>query len=254
MLAQLIEHHTRLEVQRRFGLSTTIAHNALTTGQIDLYAEYTGTAYINVLKREEIIGPFSTYAAVDRYYRQQLDCDWLEPLGFNNTYAITVRREQAEKHGWQTISDLEPMADDLSGGFPSEFMERPDGYRGLCRAYGFSLGQTRDLSSDLMVEALARGQVDVISAFATDGRISEYDLKVLDDDRHYFPPYQAAPVVRQATLNAHPRLKGVLNLLAGRINDATMQRLNFQVQGEQRSVKDVAGEFLRSEGLLPIDD
>jgi len=187
---------------------------------------------------------------VSEEYRQRFQAQWLEPFGFDNTYAITVRRDDAEKYGWKSISDLAERAGELRAGFTSEFQEREDGYPGLKRAYGFGFGKAYDLSPALMCEALAKGEVDVICAFATDGRIVAYNLQPLKDDRGFFPPYDAAPVVRTEFLAEHPEVRQALAPLAGLLDDETMQRLNFRVEGKKRSHEAVAREFLKSKGLV----
>ena len=251
LLAQLIEAHTTLQVERKFNLGgTVICHQALVRGDIDLYPEYTGTALTAILKLPTLGEPDEVLAIVRREYRLRFQCEWLEPFGFNNTYAIAVRRKDAEKFGWQKISDLKPVAPKLKAGFTSEFRERPDGYPGLKRVYGFGFGQVVDMDPALMYQALARGNVDVICAFATDGRIPAYDLLILEDDRKFFSPYHAAPVIRMEVLQNFPELRQVLNLLAGAISDETMQRLNYEVDENKRSPKEVAREFLAEKGLL----
>ena len=187
---------------------------------------------------------------VDREYRQRFSAEWLRPFGFNNTYAITIRRFDATSRDLRTISELIPVAASLRAGFSAEFSERPDGYPGLRSAYGLRFGDVRDLDPALMYQAIASGEVDVIAAFATDGRIEAFDLQPLEDDRSFFPPYQAAPVIRTETLQAHPELARVLGLLAGVIDDATMQRLNYAVDEEKRSPAEVAQELLERLGLL----
>jgi glycine betaine/choline ABC-type transport system substrate-binding protein len=203
-----------------------------------------------ILKLPTLGEPDEVLAIVRREYRLRFQCEWLEPFGFNNTYAIAVRRKDAEKFGWQKISDLKPVASKLRAGFTSEFRERPDGYPGLKRVYGFGFGQVVDMDPALMYQALARGNVDVICAFATDGRIPAYDLLILEDDRKFFPPYHAAPVIRMEVLQNFPELRQVLNLLAGAISDETMRRLNYEVDENKRSPKEVAREFLAEKGLL----
>ncbi len=251
LLAQLIEAHTPLRVVRKFNLGgTVICHQALVRGDIDLYPEYTGTALTAILRRPPLNDPNEVLATVRQEYRRRFQCEWLEPFGFNNTYAIAVRRSDAEKHKWQKISDLKLAAQDLRAGFTPEFRERPDGYVGLRKVYGFAFGQIVDMDPALMYQALARGKVDVICAFATDGRIPAYDLWLLEDDRRFFPPYHAAPVVRAAILQAFPELRRVLNLLVGVIDDETMQRLNYAVDEHKWSPKAVAREFLAAKGLL----
>ena len=251
LMGQLIETHTDLSVERRFNLGgTMISHGALVSGGIDLYAEYTGTALTAVLERSVIPDPARAYEVVDREYRQRFSAEWLQPFGFNNTYAITIRRFDATSRDLRTISDLIPVAASLRAGFSAEFSERPDGYPGIRSAYGLRFGEVRDLDPALMYQAIASGEVDVIAAFATDGRIEAFDLQPLEDDRRFFPPYQAAPVIRTETLQAHPELAQVLGLLAGVIDDATMQRLNYAVDEEKRSPAEVAQELLERRGLL----
>jgi osmoprotectant transport system permease protein len=251
IMAQLIEARTDLVVERRFNLGgTMICHGALRSGGIDLYAEYTGTALTAILEQPVIRDPERAYAAVAREYRRRFSAEWLRPFGFDNTYAITVQETYAASHDLKTISDLVPIAESLRAGFTAEFSERPDGYPGLRRAYGLEFGDVRDLDPALMYEAIARREVDVICAFATDGRIAAYDLQPLRDDRGFFPPYQAAPVVRTEALEAHPELRRVLDRLAGLLDDATMQRLNFEVDGEGARPSDVARGFLEGRGLL----
>ncbi len=251
LMAQLIEARTDLDVERRFALGgTMIVHDALTGGELDLYAEYTGTALTAILGRPPLTDPDSTLRVVRGAYRDRWDVDWLAPFGFDNAYAVTVRRADAERRGWRSISDLGPAADELRAGFTSEFMERPDGYPAVRRTYGIAFGDVRDMEPTLMYEAVARGGVDVISAFATDGRIRAYDLMTLSDDRNAFPPYHAAPVVRLAVLQAHPRLRNALEPLAGALDDSTMRALNFEVDEHGRSPREAARDFLMSRDLI----
>jgi osmoprotectant transport system permease protein len=245
LMAQLIEDRTDLSVVRRFNLGgTMICHGALESGEIDLYAEYTGTALTAILKQPAIRDPHVALETVDRVYRQRFSAQWLQPLGFNNTYAITVRKSDAVSHHLRTISDLTVVSHTLRAGFTAEFSQRPDGYPGLRRAYGLGFREVRDLDPSILYQAIANGEVDVICAFATDGRIAAFGLQPLTDDRGFFPPYQAAPVIRTAMLTAHPELLRVLGLLAGRLDNAIMQRLNFQVDEEKRTPKEVVRGFL----------
>ncbi len=249
LVAQLIERRTDLQVERKFGLGGTgVCHAALVAGELDIYVEYTGTALLNVLKTDPLSDRDEVFRIVAKAYREQFDLQWLPPMGFNNTYAITVRAGHADEHGWQTIGDLADFAGQLSAGFTAEFMERPDGYPGLRRAYGFDFGQTADLDPGLMYQALADGQVDVICAFATDGRIAAYKLKVLHDDRSFFPPYDAAPVIRHALLDDHPEIRDVLAVLAGTIDDRTMRRLNHTVDELKRTPAEAARNWIESRG------
>ncbi|MFQ5529731.1 MAG: glycine betaine ABC transporter substrate-binding protein [Gemmatimonadota bacterium] len=245
LVAQLIERHTDLTVERRFGLGgTDICHAALKAGELDLYVEYTGTALLNVLGEPVIDDSDGAFRAVASMYRERFDLEWLPPVGFNNTYAIAVRGDEAEASGWTRVSDLSAAAKELRAGFTSEFMERPDGYPGLRRAYDMEFGRAVDLDPGLMYRALADGEVDLICAFATDGRIDEYGLRILEDDRRFFPPYDAAPVVRRALLRENPELRDALVGLARTVSDEQMRQLNFAVDVLRREPRKVAEEWL----------
>lgn len=256
ILAQTIEKNTDLSVRREFGLGgTMVCHAALCNGEIDMYPEYTGTGYLNVLKIKSQ-GPLDTsdvYKTVKEQYRKKYDVDWLAPYGFANTYALAVRQNDAGKYNWKCVSDLNARAGNMTAGFTGEFMERADGYPGLSKTYGYTFGRAEDISADLMYEALRQGDVDVIAAFSTDGRLEAYHLRVLEDDRHFWPPYDAATLVRRETLNQYPQLKQALDKLAGKIDVPTMQRLNYEIAGKQRPIRDVAREFLQAEGIIPAD-
>ena len=251
MMAQLIEAHTDLKVERRFNLGgTMICHGALTSGEIDIYAEYTGTALTAILKLPVIADPEQAYETVDHKYRELFGAGWLGPFGFNNTYAITVRKTDAASLHLKTISDLAEISERLSAGFTAEFSERPDGYPGLVKTYGLRFQEVRDLDPAIMYQAIASHEVDVICAFATDGRIAAFKLEPLQDSRGFFPPYQAAPVVRLEVLRAHPEIRKALQMLAGRLDESTMQRLNFEVDENKQQPREVAREFLEGRGLL----
>jgi osmoprotectant transport system permease protein len=251
LMAQLIEAHTALRVERRFNLGgTMICHSALENGEIDLYPEYTGTALTAILKQSAIADPDRAHEIVGREYRRRFAAEWLRPFGFNNTYAITVRKADAASRNLRSISDLTALSGRLRAGFTAEFSERPDGYPGLSRAYGLRFREVRDLDPTLMYQAIANREVDVICAFATDGRIAAFELQPLRDDLRFFPPYQAAPVIRTEVLETHPELRRVLDLLAATLDDARMQRLNFEVDEKKHRPGDVARKFLESRGLL----
>lgn len=252
IMAQLIEQRTPLRVVRHFDLGgTMICHGALLAGEIDLYAEYTGTALTAVLQRKVVSDPEEAYRVVAAAYARRFDLQWLPPFGFNNTYAITIRASDAHRWGVRSVSDLRSRAGELRAGWTAEFSERPDGYPGLREHYGLVFASVRDLDTALMYEALRRDEVDVICAFSTDGRIAAHHLQPLEDDRRFFPPYFAAPVIRAATLEEHPGLEQVLGLLAGKITGGSMQRLNHQVDHEKRTPAEVAREFIRTEILPP---
>lgn len=254
LMARLIEERTSLDVRRHPNLGgTMICHGALQNGEIDLYPEYTGTGLTAVLGLGAVSDAARALELVREEYSRRFQVEWLEPFGFNNTYAITVRADDAEANGWRTIADLRSRAETLAAGFTAEFSERPDGYPGLRERYGFRFGSVKDLDPALMYEAIANGEVDVICAFATDGRIATHNLVPLADDLGFFPPYQAAPVVRQDALRAFPELRRALAPLAGLLDDETMQRLNFQVDDEKSGPRAVAEAFLRERGLLEED-
>ena len=247
LLAQWIEKNTDLRVERKFNLGgTLICHQALVAGEIDIYVEYSGTALLTLMGREYESGatPQDVVTELRREYEQRFDCVVLPPLGFENTYAITVRRSEAEKHGWDKISDIVSAAGRLRGGFTAEFMEREDGLPGLKRAYGLHFDEVIDLSPELMYPAVADGEVDLIGAFSTDGRILEFDLKPLADDRAFFPPYEAMPVVRRTTLNRSPRLEATLLELDACLDHEAITRLNHAVDVDKRNPRDVVREFI----------
>ncbi len=252
MIAQRIEAATGLEVERRLNLGgTMVCHGAIVKGEIDIYPEYTGTALTAILDyKGRPATPEKVFDMVSAEYLKRFNLRWLKPFGFNNTYAFAVRKEDAERHGWKKVSDLGDAAPGLRAGFTSEFAERPDGYPGFRDAYGFSFGDVRDMDPALMYEAIREGQVDVIVAFSTDSRIPGYNLTLLEDDRAFFPPYHAAPVVRQKTLEKYPEVARALAPLAGLIDDRTMQLLNYEADQEKRKVSEVVEEFLRDKKLL----
>ncbi len=251
MMADLIEAKTDLAVERRFCLGgTMICHGAVASGEVDLYAEYTGTALTAVLHETSMTDPERVYQKVVEEYQQQFGLTMLGAFGLNNTYALAVRQSDAERYGWQSISDLEPFAENLRAGWTAEFAERPDGYPGLIEQYGFQFGRVVDIDSGAMYNAIRGGGVDVIAAYSTDGRIAAYDLVLLEDDRQFFPPYYAAPVVQLETLERYPELGEALEPLEGLLANRTMQKLNYEVDEHKRSPDEVARKFLVDKGLI----
>ncbi len=248
LLADWIEATTDLTVERQVHLGGTfVCHRSLTAGEIDLYVEYTGTALTAILEREPLQDPDSVLAAVREAYRERWDLVWTEPLGFENTFALLVRREVADSLGLESFSDAADHVADWSAGFGYEFAEREDGLSGLRRTYGVDFGATRTMDLGLLYRALDRGKVDLIAGNSTDGRIDALGLAMLRDDRGYFPPYDAAPVVRAAALEAHPSLREALRRLGGRISTGEMRRLNREVDLEGRSARTVAREWVEGE-------
>jgi osmoprotectant transport system permease protein len=250
ILAQAIEAKSGLQVERRFDLGGNLAHEALVAGEIDVYPEYTGTALLAILKDKPLKDPREVYRRVTAEYAQRFDLVWTEPLGFNNTFAILVRGEDARKLKLKTISDAARVSDQWRAGFGQDFMSRADGYRGFAKAYGFHFEEIREMDLSLTYRALAEKQVDLIAGNSTDGLIARYGLAQLDDDRSYFPPYDAVPVVRRATLEKYPELRAILKQLGGILTVDEMRRLNYAVDGEKRQPKDVAREFLATKQLL----
>lgn len=271
MLAQLLEE-AGYPVERQLNLGgTAIVHEALVNGEVDTYIEYTGTGLLAILNLT-LPGADATgdatpegdmaatpatgsvvdtvYDTVKQEYADQFNLVWLDPIGFNNTYALAMRQEQVDELGVMAISDLQGVAGDLSFGATQEFLTRPDGLPGLTELYGIEFGEARGMDPGIMYQALDSEQVDVISAFATDGRIPSLGLVTLEDDLGFFPPYFAAPVVRQDLLDADPALADVINQLAGTIDDTTMAALNLQVDEGGEEPADVARAFLQEQGLV----
>jgi osmoprotectant transport system substrate-binding protein len=246
IVAQQIERSAPVRVERRFHLGGTfVCHQALVAGQVDLYVEYTGTALVAILKQPAVTDPDTALARVRAAYASRFGAEWLAPLGFNNTFAMVVRRADAERLHLRTLSDAVQPALRWRAGFGYEFIERQDGWTGLARAYGLTLaGSPSVMDLGLTYRALADGRVDLVAGNSTDGQIEALHLVVLQDDRHYFPPYQAAPVVRADLLRRHPEVRRALDALAGRIDDEAMRRMNALVDVEHRSPADVAREFL----------
>ncbi|HJZ12822.1 MAG TPA: glycine betaine ABC transporter substrate-binding protein [Acidobacteriota bacterium] len=248
LLAQHIEKKTGISVQRKLHLGGTfICHEALKSGEADLYVEYTGTALTAILKKAPKTDRDVVYNEVKKAYQDRFDLEWTEPLGFNNTFAIIIRDEEAKRLGIQTISEASRHTPQWKAGFGYEFMERKDGFPGLAAAYGLKFSQPpRVMDLTLTYRAIAEKQVDFIAGNSTDGIISKLKLFVLKDDKHYFPPYDAAPVVRSEVLRRHPQIRTALKELAGKISEEEMRKMNYLVDGEHKDVKVVAADFLKS--------
>jgi len=251
LFAQQIEAHSSLHVERRVNLGgTLLCHQALISGKIDLYPEYTGTALTAVLNDPPQNDPAAVFQKVQSEYRSRFSVEALAPLGFNNTFAMVVRGDDAEKLHLRNISDIAPLAPKWRAGFGYEFMERPDGYRGLAAAYGLHFAsEPRILDLGLLYRALADKQVDIVAGNSTDGVIAALGMVVLQDDRHYFPPYEAVPLVRRATLGKHPEVGASLGQLAGKISEQEMRRMNYAVDGEHHDLAEVVRAFRTAKGL-----
>ena len=251
IIAQHLESRTRLHVQRRFYLAGTyICQQAILGGRIDIYPEYTGTALTAILKQQPTSNPQEVYSRVRDEYAKRFQLDVSKPLGFDDTFAIVIRGEDARRLHLKTISEAAAHTPDWRPGFGYEFMERPDGYKGLVATYGLKFAEKpRIMDLGLLTRALRDKQVDLGAGNTTDGLIPALDLFVLEDDKHYFPPYEAVPVVRQEMLRLHPEVGRALEELAGKISDEDMRQLNYAVDGQHRDAKEVVHEFLQKKGL-----
>ena len=251
IMAQQIENKTHLPVERRFYLAGSyICHQAILGGRIDIYPEYTGTALTAILKVQTSTDPRQVFSEVKSEYFKQFNLAVGNPFGFNNTFAIEIRGDDARRLGLKTISQAAAHTPQWRAGFGYEFIERPDGFKGLAATYGLRFAEPpRIMDLGLLARALTDKQVDLAAGNATDGLIRTLDLFVLEDDRHYFPPYEAVPVMRQAMLARHPEVGTALEQLAGKISDDDMRQLNYAVDGQHRDVKQVVKEFLRSKNL-----
>lgn len=259
MLIALLEDHGYPAKAEHNLAGSVVIHEARNNGDIDVHSEYTGTA-LTILEKsvadiqeegdtpEEISEKVNEVVRVD--YEENWNAIWLDPFGFNNTYALAMRRADVEEHGLEMISDLVPIADDLVLASSQEFLIREDGMPGIEDLYGFEFGDAMGMDVGLMYSALEQGDVNIIAAYSTDGRIQAMDFVLLEDDLGFFPPYHAIPVVRGQLLEQEPELREVLNSLAGKIDESTMQQLNFRVDDGGEEVTDVARDFLASEGLI----
>lgn len=252
LMAQQIEAHSNLKVERRFYLAGTyICHQAVLAGRIDIYPEYTGTALTAILKQKAGGDKAEVYERVKDEYGRRFGLTLGPAFGFNDTFAMEIRGEDARHLNLKTLSQAAAFAAHWRAGFGYEFMERPDGYPGLAAVYGLHFAEKpRVMDLGLLARALRDRQIDLAAGNATDGLIPALDLFVLEDDRHYFPPYEAVPVVREQVLQEHPEVAQALAGLAGKISDAEMQQMNYAVDGQHRDVKEAVREFLRGKGLV----
>jgi osmoprotectant transport system substrate-binding protein len=233
--------------------STSAVHEALVAGEIDVYAEYTGTGYLTHLGLEyssDLTGG-EIWMAVKDAYAEQWGLTWLEPSAFNNTYCLAMTDARAEELGVVTISDLQANSEGLVFGATAEFMDRPDGLPGLTETYGeFGFSEAMSFDPGLKYSGLAEGDLDVTTCFGTDGQISALNLRVLEDDAGFWPPYNVAPVINTSILDSDPRVGVILNALMQHLDADTMSGLNWQVDGDAQEPEDVAYNFLLESGLL----
>ncbi|HEV8243189.1 MAG TPA: glycine betaine ABC transporter substrate-binding protein [Nitrospirales bacterium] len=261
IIGEIVAQHVSLRlsqrVDRKLNLGgTLLAHQALVQGGLDLYPEYTGTALTSILKLSPSSIPVgggeeAVFARVKSEYLARFKILWLDPLGFNNTFAMVIRGPDARRNKIDSLSDAARYAGGWTLGVGYEFQQRPDGLPGLLKTYKLPLKRSpRTMDLGLLYKALEEKQVDMVAANATDGLLSVMDVTVLRDDKRYFPPYQAALIVRDDLLAAHPTLKDILALLSGKFSDQIMRTLNYQVDGKHRPLAEVAMTFLRASGLL----
>ncbi len=251
MYALLLED-AGFKVERKLNLGgTPIAQKALEAGEIDLYPEYTGTGLLTVLKLPTNSDRQEVYNTVSREYMSRYQLVWLDPAPMNNTQGLAMTRENSEKYGITTLSDLAAKADQIRLVAAPEFAEREDALPGLKKVYGgFNLKQFIPVASGLRYKTLLEGQAEVTTAYGTDGQIAANNLVLLKDDKNFWPPYQVAPVGRLAVLEANPKIRETLNKLAPKLTDEVMRRLNHEVDGNKKEPAAVAKNFLQQEGLL----
>ncbi|KHD37153.1 ABC transporter permease [Clostridium acetobutylicum] len=250
MVASLIEHNTDYKVERKLNLGgTSVAFNALKSGNIDMYVEYTGTGLVDIMKKPTISDEKKVYNDVKSFFDKNYNIEWLKPIGFNNTYALAMKKNVASKYNINTVSDLSKVSNNMILGSTMEFLNRSDGYPGLNNKYGLKFNSTKGLDGGLRYSSLNKNETQVTDAFLTDGLLQKFNLKVLKDDKNFFPPYYAAPIVREDTLKKFPKLKPLLMKLENKITDSEMRALNYKVDNGQDPQK-VADEFLRSKHLI----
>lgn len=252
MLALLIEENTDYDVKLSKSIEggTGNIHPAVLKGEYDLYPEYTGTGWIVVLKEDTIPSAGRMFDYLKKIYHEKYGLKWLPPYGFNNSYGLALFREKADKYGLKTYSDLTRYPDLFIFGAEYDFYEIPQGYDELCDTYGLKFKKTVDMDIGLKYEAIRSGKIDIMNIFTTDGQLSGADLTILKDDKHFFPAYYCATVIREDCLNEHPGLEQALLKMTGILTDTEMSQLNYQVDAVKRPEREVAMEFLTKKGLL----
>src|SRR5690625_3071549 len=242
-----IEHYTDVEVTMISNLGSSIVqHQAMTSGDVDITAtRYTGTDLAGALGMEPESDPEKALEIVQREFQERFDQTWFDSYGFANSYAFTMREDIAEKENIQTVSDLEKVATDLNFGVDNSWLNRKgDGYPGFVEEYGIEFNHIFPMQLGLVYQAVANGKMDVVLAYSTDGRIKAFNLKVLEDDRQFFPPYDASLVARNDVLERYPELEEILQKLSGKIDTEKMQELNFEADGNLKEPSTIAKEFL----------
>ncbi|MBF2064311.1 MAG: ABC transporter substrate-binding protein [Calothrix sp. C42_A2020_038] len=251
LLAQQIEAKTNLKVERKPRLGGSfVCHQALIAGKIDGYIEYTGTAFTSILKQSVINDPREVYRRLKQGYAQKFNLEVMEPLGFENTFAMIIRGEDANKDNIKTLSEAAKYTPQWRAGFGYEFTEREDGFLGLSKTYNLEFRERpSSMSLDLIYRALTQKLIDFTAGNSTDGQISRLGLVILEDDKKYFPPYEAVPIIRQETLQKHPELKTAISEISGKITASEMQELNNLVESELRDIKEVVTQFRKTKNF-----
>ncbi len=250
MLELMIKHDTNLHVKMQTWLDSAVTWNAMQTGRIDLYVEYTGTGLVNILHDKVNTNPQTVYHTVKQQFQQKYHVTWLKPLGFNDTYAMAMRQSEANRLGIHTISQLAAQSGNLILGSDTDFTSRSDTLPAMNRVYGTHFKAVDTMDIGLKYQALIDKKVDVIDGFSTDGQIPANHLTILKDNKHLFPPYYAVPIVRDSVLKAHPNIKTVLDKLAGKIDDTQMQKMNALVDLKHERPMTVAKNWLTKHRLL----
>jgi glycine betaine/choline ABC-type transport system substrate-binding protein len=249
MLSVIIEDSSDYETEiREFG-GTMVCFEALRNDEIDVYPEFTGTAYGAILNQTEVMPAQETYDYVKQAFEDEYEITWLDEMGWNNTYILSVTAETAEELDVSTISELAAYSEDMVMGCDNEFLGRTDGLPGLKEAYGIEFKQEKPMDQGLTYSALNEGQIDVNVSFSTDGRIAKFNLVNLVDDKEYFPPYYCAPILKLDYADKHPEVADALNLLSGAFTDEDMQKYNLMVD-EGADAREVAEQALKDKGLI----
>lgn len=252
MLALLIEENSDLHVKitKGVGGGTSNIHPAMIKGDFDLYPEYTGTGWLVILKKDTLLPPDQLFSELQKEYSREYGLKWVAPYGFNNAYSLAVSNEMAKKYNLKTFSDLALYPDLFTFGAEYDFYEINDGYADLCAYYNLKFKKNLDMDIGLKYEVMRSGKIDVINIFTTDGQLSHANLTILKDDKHFFPSYYCATIVREETLKEHPELERILEKMNGILTDQEMADMNYKVDVEHRTEREVAVEFLKKKGLL----
>ena len=247
MLALLIEENSDLHVKitKGVGGGTSNIHPAMVKGDFDLYPEYTGTGWLVILKKDSLLPPGQLFSELQKEYSREYGLKWVAPYGFNNAYSLAVSNEMAKKYNLKTFSDLALYPDLFTFGAEYDFYEINDGYADLCAYYNLKFKKNLDMDIGLKYEAMKSGKIDVINIFTTDGQLSHANLTTLKDDKHFFPSYYCATIVREETLKEHPELERILEKMNGILTDQEMADMNYKVDVEHRTEREVAVEFLK---------